>query len=133
MSNVTYLTTKIAAAYVTGNKMPSNQVAGLVATLKDSLGRLSGEAPNSVAVRVRPTEAQIRASIRPNGLLSFEDGKVYKMLKRHLTKRGMTMQDYRIKWGLPLDYPSVAAEYSARRSEISNKVAAGYRRPVAAV
>jgi predicted transcriptional regulator len=80
----------------------------------------------------RPTEAQIRASIRPDTLISFEDGKPYKALRRHLTMRGLTPEAYKAKWGLPVDYPLVSAAYSARRSKISRQIGLSQRQPEAA-
>ncbi|MCJ2040906.1 MucR family transcriptional regulator, partial [Methylobacterium sp. J-059] len=65
----------------------------------------------------KPTPAQIRKSVTPDGMVSFEDGKTYKTMKRHLTLRGLTPESYRAKYGLPSDYPIVSAAYSAKRSE----------------
>ena len=58
-------------------------------------------------------------------LISFEDNKPYKSLKRHLTTRGMTPADYRAKWGLPSDYPMVHPTYSAQRSELAKAIGLG--------
>ncbi len=44
--------------------------------------------------------AQIRKSITPDALISFIDGKPYKTLKRHLTGNGLTMEEYRQRFGL---------------------------------
>lgn len=68
---------------------------------------------------VKATPKQIRDSIKLDGLVSFEDGKTYKSLKRHLHKYGLTPVEYRAKWGLPADYMMVSPEYSARRSELA--------------
>ena len=48
------------------------------------------------------------------------------MLKRHLrTTYNMSPKDYREKWGLPADYPMVAPNYAARRSEFAKKIGLG--------
>ena len=57
--------------------------------------------------------------------MSFEDGKPYKSLKRHLGTRGLTPEDYRAKWGLPSDYPMVHPAYSAQRSELARAIGLG--------
>ena len=77
----------------------------------------------------KTTPAQIRASITHEALISFEDGKGYKTLKRHLTACGLTPETYRAKWGLPSNYPMVAPGYSERRSAIavSLQIRNGYR------
>ncbi len=79
-------------------------------------------------VENRPTPHQIRKSIQPDHLVSFEDGKSYKTLKRHLTRLGLTSDEYRQKWGLPHDYPMVAASYSERRSELARSAGLGQHR-----
>ncbi|WP_342152364.1 MucR family transcriptional regulator [Methylorubrum sp. SB2] len=65
----------------------------------------------------KPTEAQIAASITPDALISFLDGKPYKTLRRHLTTHNLTPEGYRARFGLPVDYPMVSPNYSAARSE----------------
>jgi predicted transcriptional regulator len=53
-------------------------------------------------------------------LICMEDGLSMKMLKRHLlTVHGMTPDEYRAKWGLPENYPMVAAEYAKLRSNLA--------------
>lgn len=71
------------------------------------------------------TKAQIRNSITPDHLTSFLDGKQYKSLKRHLNTHGHTPESYRAKFGLPADYPMVAASYAAQRSELAKSLGLG--------
>ena len=80
----------------------------------------------------KPTPAQIRKSIRPDGLVSFIDGKSYKTIKRHLTGNGMTMEQYRERYGLPRDYTSVASSYSEARSALAKSAGLGQQRHNAA-
>lgn len=71
------------------------------------------------ALTLHATKAQIKASVTAEHLISFEDGRRYKTLKRHLSKHGLTIQQYREKWGLPADYPSTAPAYSEQRSKLA--------------
>ena len=57
--------------------------------------------------------------------MSFEDGKSYKSMKRHLTRYGLTPQQYREKWGLPKDFAMVAPNYAAARSVLAEKLGLG--------
>ena len=58
--------------------------------------------------------------------ICLEDGKRLKMLKRHLrTAYNMTPDDYRKKWGLAADYPMVAPNYAAQRSEFAKRIGLG--------
>ena len=70
----------------------------------------------------------IKKSVTPDYLISLEDGKQYKSLKRHLGKLGLTPETYRAKWGLPRDYPMVASNYAAQRSELARSMGLGRRR-----
>ena len=71
------------------------------------------------------SSAEIRKSIKPDGLVSFVDGKSYKTLKRHLTSHGLDPKSYRDRYGLPADYPMVAGEYAERRSALAKAIGLG--------
>jgi predicted transcriptional regulator len=66
--------------------------------------------------------------VTPDALISFIDGKPYKTLKRHLSRNGLTIEQYRERFGLPRDYPSTAASYSAQRSELARSLGLGQQR-----
>lgn len=68
---------------------------------------------------------QIKKSITPEGLISFMDGKRYKTLKRHLTTHGLSPESYRVRFGLPHDYPMVASDYAAQRSALAKSIGLG--------
>ncbi|TCI00766.1 hypothetical protein EJV46_01050 [Roseococcus sp. SYP-B2431] len=69
----------------------------------------------------------IKKSITPEFLVSLEDGKKVKMLKRHvMATYRLTPKQYREKWGLPRDYPMVAPNYAARRSELAKANGLGH-------
>ena len=86
------------------------------------VGQQAGDEPEAV---VKLTAAQIRKSITPDALISFIDGKPYKMLQRHLTAHGLTTNAYRERFGLPLNYPMTALSYSAARSALARKMGLG--------
>ena len=71
------------------------------------------------------TAAQIRKSVQHDRLISFIDGKSYKTLKRHLTKHGLDPHTYRERYGLPADYPTTSANYSAQRSALAKSLGLG--------
>ena len=72
---------------------------------------------------------RIKRSITPDYLICLEDGKKFKSLKRHLrTHFSLTPEQYREKWGLPPDYPMVAPNYAAQRSDFAKKIGLGRRR-----
>jgi len=118
------MTTDIVSNYVTGNKISADDLPALIRSVFATLSKVE-EPVETAPTLEKATTAQIRKSIRPDGLVSFEDGKTYQTLKRHLSKRGMSVADYKEKWGLPADYPTTAPSYSARRSEMAKSLGLG--------
>lgn len=80
---------------------------------------LSGSRRDAGDARLHRSKSEAYRSVTPDALISFEDGRPYKTLKRHLSSRGLTPMAYREKHGLPPDYPMVAPNYSAARSRLA--------------
>jgi predicted transcriptional regulator len=126
------LTADIVAAYVSKNSVRPADMPSLLADVHAAVAGLNS-APASAEPRVEKlTPAQIRKSITPDALISFIDGKPYKTLKRHLSGNGMTIEEYRERYGLPRDYPTVAASYSEQRSKLALALGLGQQRRNAA-
>jgi predicted transcriptional regulator len=120
------LTADIVAAYLDSNKLNQDQIPALIQAVHAAL--TGAEAPEEgPAATQAPTRAQIRRSITDGALISFEDAKPYKMLKRHLSTLGLTPAQYREKWGLPVDYPMTAPGYSAARSALAKSSGLGVK------
>lgn len=124
---------RVVSAYVTGNALPPHRLAPLIAIVSDAFGTLHrppplAEPPLAVPFVPAPgaTGVEIRSSVTPDGLRSFEDGMLYKTLRRHLRSRGLDPNAYRSKWGLPADYPMTCPAYSERRSAIARKIRLGH-------
>ncbi|WP_279357805.1 MucR family transcriptional regulator [Methylobacterium indicum] len=116
----------IVSAYVSNNSLPIAELPALISAVHQSLSRLGA---TEVAEPEKPTPLMpIKKTVTPDYLISLEDGKQYKSLKRHLSTRGLTPEEYRRKWGLPHDYPMVAANYAAQRSELAKNSGLGRRR-----
>jgi predicted transcriptional regulator len=121
------LAAKIVSAFVSNNSVPASELPALIANVYGAL-RNTGSPPPAQATE-KPTPAvPIKKSITANFLISLEDGRRYQSLKRHLGKHGLTPAQYRAKWGLPSDYPMVAPNYAARRSELARSMGLGQKR-----
>jgi predicted transcriptional regulator len=119
------MTTDIVSAYVSKNALPAAQIPEVINTVYASLTGLSGPPREAQAEPQKPA-VPIKKSVTPEYIVCLEDGKKLKMLKRHLRSTyGMTPDDYRTKWGLPPDYPMVAPNYAAQRSEFAKKIGLG--------
>jgi predicted transcriptional regulator len=117
------LTADIVSAHVSNNSVAVGDVAGLIANVHNALTGL-----NKVAdpVEAKPKGAvSVRASVKPDALISMIDGKPYKMLRRHLSQNGYTPESYREAFGLPKDYPMVAANYAETRRALAHKIGLG--------
>lgn len=124
MTDLTTLTASMATAYFETNKVGVEQVAEVIRSIHGALAQAeSGIDPEPEIDK--PTPAQIRRSMSGDRLISFEDGKAYSSLKRHLSALDMSPAEYRKKWGLPADYPMVSPAYSAKRSELAKSLGLG--------
>jgi len=121
------LTAHIVGAYVENNSLAAADLPGLIANVHSALTSAGSPESEPVAEVRKLTAAQIKKSIQPDGLVSFEDGKIYKSLKRNLTTKGLTPDQYRAKWGLPKDYPMVSPNYSAARSALAKESGLGQK------
>ncbi|XYD06914.1 MucR family transcriptional regulator [Methylobacterium sp. NMS12] len=125
------LTAAIIAAYVSNNPVPTAELAPLIAQVHGAIsgldaGTLTAETGAArQADAEKPSAAQIRKSVRHDGIVSFIDGRTYKTLKRHLTSYGLDPRAYRDRYGLPADYPMVTDEYAERRSALAKEIGLG--------
>jgi predicted transcriptional regulator len=123
------LTADIVSAYVGNNPLPASRLPELIASISASVRKLSevaAEESPGLTPAVNP-----KRSVFPNYIVCLDDGKRFKSLKRHLSKfHGVTPDEYRAKWGLAPNYPMVAPNYSATRSELAKSSGLG-RKPVA--
>jgi predicted transcriptional regulator len=122
------LTAHIVSAYVSNNTVPSGEIPGLISQVYSALMRVSGGQAVAAAEPLKPA-VSVKRSITPEYLVCLEDGKKFKSLKRHLrTQYDMTPEKYREKWGLPSDYPMVAPNYAAARSQLAKQMGLGQQR-----
>ena len=122
------LTANIVSAYVSNNTVPSTEIPNLIGQVHSALKRVSGGQVAAPAEPLKPA-IPVKRSITSDYLVCLEDGKKFKSLKRHLrTRYGMTPEQYREKWGLSPDYPMVAPNYAARRSQLAKQMGLGQQR-----
>ena len=103
-----------------------SDLPSVIASIHSALQNL-GQPQEPVQEKLTPL-MPIKKTITPEFLISLEDGKRYKSLKRHLSGRGLTPEQYRTKWGLPRDYPMTAPDYAAKRSELAKAAGLGRKR-----
>ena len=117
-------TVDIVAAFVRRNRVPSENLGEVIRSVYRTMTGLAAE-PAPSGERPKPA-VPIAKSVRADHIVCLEDGRKLKMLKRYLRSAyGMSPDDYRKRWGLPVDYPMVAPNYAARRSDFAKSIGLG--------
>jgi predicted transcriptional regulator len=122
------LTADIVSAYVGNNTVAASEIPDLISQVHRALLRVSGGAAEMQGEPVKPA-VSVKRSVTPEYIVCLEDGKKFKSLKRHLrTQYNMTPEQYREKWNLPAEYPMVAPNYAAARSQLAKQMGLGQQR-----
>ncbi|TGR84551.1 MucR family transcriptional regulator [Mesorhizobium sp. M2D.F.Ca.ET.223.01.1.1] len=122
------LTADIVSAYVSNNPVPVSELPSVIDRIFQSLSTLQSGDQKLQTEPLKPA-VPIKKSVTPDFIISLEDGKKFKSLRRHLqTAYNLSPDEYREKWGLPSDYPMVAPNYAATRSALAKKFGLG-RKP----
>jgi len=126
--NFIELTAEIVSAYVSNNSVAAGDIPGLIAQVHSALARVSESSSAAPSEPLKPA-VSVKKSITPEYIVCLEDGKKFKSLKRHLrTQYDMTPDQYRDKWSLGADYPMVAPNYAAARSQLAKQMGLGQQR-----
>ncbi|MCK7616185.1 MucR family transcriptional regulator [Roseibium sediminicola] len=121
------LTADIVSAYVSNNTVASSDLPALISSVHSALSSTAQNASEPAIEELKPA-VPIKKSVTDQHIICLEDGKTFKSLKRHLrTHFDLTPEEYRAKWGLPVDYPMVAPGYAAARSELAKKMGLGQK------
>ena len=127
-SNYIELAADIVSAYVSNNSVAASDLPSLINEVHGALTRVSSGVVETVTEAPKPA-VPLKKSVTSDYIVCLEDGKKFKSLKRHLrTQYNMSPEEYREKWGLPADYPMVAPNYAAARSELAKKMGLGQQR-----
>src|ERR1700751_6123863 len=120
------LVTEIISAHLSANQVPAAELPDLIRQVYGALADASsGEAgPQPHGDPAVP----IKKSVSPDFVICLEDGKRFKMVKRHLrTAHNFSIEEYRHRWGLPGDHPMVAPNYAKKRSRLAKAAGLGTR------
>ena len=130
--NFLELASEIVSAYVTQNSVPAGDLPALIGSVHQALLKVGTGQSDQPSATLTPA-VSIKKSITPDYIVCLEDGKKFKSLKRHLrASYDLTPDQYRTKWGLSSDYPMVAPNYAAARSQLAKSMGLGQQRRKAA-
>ncbi len=120
------LTAEVVSAHASNNTVAA---VDLPQVIKDVYAAFSALGTEAAPVEMPTPAVPIKKSVTPDFIICLDDGKKLKMLKRHLkTAYNMSPEEYRERWGLPIDYPMVAPNYAKKRSTLAKKIGLG-RKP----
>jgi predicted transcriptional regulator len=115
----------ITAAYLGNHNVTPDQIPTIIASVHAALGALSTPVEPTVPARPHPA-VSIRKSVTPDAIVCLDCGFAGKMIRRHLTTaHGLSVEQYRERWGLGPDYPVVAPNYAQKRSALAKEIGLG--------
>jgi predicted transcriptional regulator len=137
-TNSVELATELTMAWLSNpnTRTSADDVPAFLKKMFDTVSALIGGTQEPTAPEANITEYSGAVTVRkslanPDVIISMIDGKPYKTLRRHLTRHGMTPEQYRERYNLKADYPIVAPSYSEARRTMAKSIGLG-RKPKAA-
>ena len=117
---------RISSAYIASNKTPLEDISAVITRVAQALIEIENSPHGMTAKSHKEPAIPINESVHDDYIVCLEDGKRLHMLKRHLgSMYGITLDQYKERWGLPQDYPTVSPSYARRRSAIAQKTGLG--------
>lgn len=131
--NAIELATELTIAWLSNpnTRVDADQVPGFLQKMHEAVTALASTPSNSAdetAEEHTPAVTVRKSLASQDHIISLIDGKPYRTLRRHLTRHGLTPDDYRARYGLKADYPMVAPSYSQVRRDMAQKIGLG-RKP----
>ena len=121
-----FLTVDVMTAALSRQEIGVDKISDLIIEVHQAISFLLDSTPLSGPVEPQKPAVPIKKSVTPDYIVCLECGKKLKSLKRHIeAAHGLNLSDYRTKWELPPDYPRMAPNSSAIRSEWARKFGLG--------
>jgi predicted transcriptional regulator len=123
------LVAQILSSYLSNNTVAAADLPSVIDSVKRAFGG-SEEAvpttpPDSVTKTWQPA-VPVKKSITPEAMICLCCGQRFKTLRRHLqTTHQLSPREYRATFGLKTDYPIVAPNYAAQRSDLAKSLGLG--------
>jgi predicted transcriptional regulator len=123
------LVAQILSSYLSNNTVAASDLPSVIETVKKAFGG-SGEVlsttPSDSVPKTSQPAVPIKKSVTPEAVICLCCGRRFKSLRRHLqTAHQLSPREYRATFGLKSDYPIVAPNYAARRSDLAKSLGLG--------
>ena len=123
------LVAQILSSYLSNNTVAPVDLPSVIETVKKAFGG-SGEAvpttPSDSVTKSWQPAVPVKKSVTPDAVICLCCGQRFKTLRRHLqTTHQLSPREYRATFGLKSDYPIVAPNYAAQRSDLAKSLGLG--------
>ena len=120
---------QILSSYLSNNTVAAADLPSVIETVKKAFGGSVEAVPatpsDSVTKSWQPA-VPVKRSVTPDAVICLCCGQRFKTLRRHLqTTHQLSPREYRATFGLKSDYPIVAPNYAAQRSDLAKSLGLG--------
>jgi predicted transcriptional regulator len=123
------LVAQILSSYLSNNSVSPADLPSVIETVKRAFGggaETPSVAPTSEETKSWQPAVPVKKSVAPDAITCLCCGQRFKSLKRHLNaEHKLTPDEYRAAFGLKADYPIVAPNYAAQRSQLAKSLGLG--------
>jgi len=123
------LVAQILSSYLSNNTVAAADLPSVIDSVKRAFGgsmeAVSMTPPDSVTKTWQPA-VPVKKSVTSEAIICLCCGQKFKTLRRHLqTTHQLSPREYRATFGLKSDYPIVAPNYAAQRSDLAKSLGLG--------
>jgi predicted transcriptional regulator len=123
------LVAQILSSYLSNNTVAPADLPSVIESVRRAFGGGTGPMsaePSDATPKTLQPAVSVKKSVTPEAIVCLICAKRFKSLKRHLqTAHQLTPLEYRASFGLKSDYPVVAPNYAARRSDLAKSLGLG--------
>ena len=123
------LVAQILSSYLSNNTVAAADLPLVIQSVKRAFGGSTEEMfaePSSAGPKSLQPAVSVKKSVTPDAIVCLVCGSKFKSLKRHIqSAHQLTPADYRTSFGLKSDYPIVAPNYAAQRSDLAKSLGLG--------
>ena len=123
------LIAQILSSYLSNNTVAAADLPSVIETVKKAFAGTGEEVSTTPSDNVTKTwqpAVPVKKSVTPDAVICLCCGQKFKTLRRHLqTTHQLSPREYRVTFGLKSDYPIVAPNYAAKRSDLAKSLGLG--------
>ena len=125
------LVAQILSSYLSNNTVAAADLPSVIDSVKRAFvgsAEAVSTTPSDSVTKTRQPAVPVKKSMTPEAVICLCCGEKFKTLRRHLqTTHQLSPSEYRASFGLKSDYPLVAPNYAAPRSDLAKSLGLGRR------